>query len=125
APAGAPVYRIGYKVQAKACVKSLDISNAKNPIKTENITLVELPLVAIIPGKEAGKEEISSDRLIFEADIKANETGYVLEQFNEIETQIYWENQGATTVDLNNSPELAGKILDITVSTDNTYNKIK
>lgn len=125
APAGAPVYRIGYKVQAKACVKSLDIANAKNPIKTENITLVELPLVAIIPGKEAGKEGISSDRLIFEADIKANDTGYVLEQFNEIETQIYWENQGATIVDLNNSPELAGKILDITVSTDNTYNKIK
>ena len=125
APAGAPVYRIGYKVQAKACVKSLDFANAKNPIKTENVTLVELPLVAIIPGKEAGKEEISSDRLIFEADIKANDTGYVLEQFNEIETQIYWENQGATIVDLNNSPELAGKILDITVSTDNTYNKIK
>ena len=89
------------------------------------MTLVELPLVAIIPGKEAGKEEISSDRLIFEADIKANDTGYVLEQFNEIETQIYWENQGATIVDLNNSPELAGKILNITVSTDNTYNKIK
>ena len=125
APAGAPVYRIGYKVQAKACVKSLDFANAKNPIKTENVTLVELPLVAIIPGKEAGKEEMSSDRLIFEADIKANDTGYVLEQFNEIETQIYWENQGATIVDLNNSPELAGKILDITVSTDNTYNKIK
>ena len=125
APAGAPVYRIGYKVQAKACVKSLDFANAKNPIKTENVTLVDLPLVAIIPGKEAGKEEISSDRLIFEADIQANDTGYVLEQFNEIETQIYWENQGATIVDLNNSPELAGKILDITVSTDNTYNKIK
>lgn len=125
APAGVPVYRIGYKVQAKASFKSLNLTNTQNPVKTENITLVELPLVAIIPGKEAGKEEISSDRLIFEADIKANESGYILEQFNEIETQIYWENQGATIIDLNNSPELAGKILDITVSTDNTYNKIK
>ena len=125
APAGAPVYRIGYKVQAKACNTSIDKANSRNPIKKENVTLVELPLVAIIPGKEAGKEAISSDRLIFEADIKANDTGYILNQFNEIETQIFWENQGATTIDLNNSPELAGKILDITISTDNTYNKIK
>ena len=125
APAGAPVYRIGYKVQAKACNTSIDKANSRNPIKKENVTLVELPLVAIIPGKEAGKEAISSDRLIFEADIKANDTGYILNQFNEIETQIFWENQGATTIDLNNSPELAGKILDVTISTDNTYNKIK
>ena len=125
APAGAPVYRIGYKVQAKASVKSLDTGNAMNPIKTANTTLVDLPLVAIIPGKEAGREKISSDRLIFEAEIKANETGYILEQFNEIEAQVYWDNQGATVIDLNNSPELAGKILDITVSTDNTYNKRK
>lgn len=125
APAGAPVYRIGYKVQAKACNSYIDKKDARNPIKKEDICLVELPLVAIIQGKESGKEAISSDRLIFEADIKANETGYILEQFNEIETQIFWENQGATTVDLNNSPELAGKILDVTISTDNTYNKIK
>lgn len=125
APAGVPVYRIGYKVQAKACKTSIDKTNNRNPIKKEEISLVELPLVAIISGKEAGREDISSDRLIFEAEIKANETGYVLEQFNEIETQIFWENQGATTVDLNNSPELAGKILDVTISTDNTYNKLK
>lgn len=125
APAGAPVYRIGYKVQAKACNTSINKTDSRNPIKKENITLVELPLVAIIPGKEAGKESISSDRLIFEADIEANDTGYILNQFNEIETQIFWENQGATTIDLNNSPELAGKILDVTISTDNTYNKIK
>ena len=125
APAGAPVYRIGYKVQAKACNTSIDKTNSRNPIKKENVTLVELPLVAIIPGKEAGKEAISSDRLIFEADIKANDTGYILDKFNEIETQVFWENRGATTIDLNNSPELAGKILDITISTDNTYNKIK
>ena len=125
APAGAPVYRIGYKVQAKASKTSIDKTNARKPIMKEDMPLVELPLVAIIPGKESGKEAISSDRLIFEADIKANDTGYILEQFNEIETQIFWENQGATTIDLNNSPELAGKILDVTISTDNTYNKIK
>lgn len=126
APAGAPVYRIGYSVQAKACVVSIDKGNARQPIKKEDITLVELPLVAIIPGKEAGKESSSSDRLIFEAEIKVKEeSDYILKQFNEIETQVYWENKGATTIDLNNSPELAGKILDITVSTDNTYNKIK
>lgn len=126
APAGAPVYRIGYSVLAKACVTSLDKSNDKNPIKKEEVTLVELPLVAIIPGKEAGKESISSDRLIFEAELRVNEeTGYTLDKFNEIETQVYWENKGATVVDLNNSPELAGKILDITVSADSTYNKRK
>ena len=126
APAGAPVYRIGYKVQAKAKVKQFDKLNPMNPIKTTKTVLTELPLVAIIPGKESGREDISSDRLIFEAEIKVDEdTGYVLEQFNEIEAQIFWENQGATVVDLNNSPELAGKILDVVVSTDSTYNKIK
>ena len=126
APAGAPVYRIGYSVQAKACVTSINKTNSRNPIKKEEVTLVELPLVAIIPGKEAGKESISSDRLIFEAEIRVNEkSGYTLDKFNEIETQVYWENKGATVVDLNNSPELAGKILDITVSTDSTYNRKK
>lgn len=126
APAGAPVYRIGYKVQAKAKVKEIDVLNATKPIKTTKTVLTELPLVAIIPGKESGREEISSDRLIFEAEIKVNEDSeYVLDKFNEIEAQIFWENQGATTIDLNNSPELAGKILDVVVSTDNTYNKIK
>lgn len=126
APAGAPVYRIGYKVQAKAKVKELDISNPANPVKITKTVLTELPLVAIIPGKECGREDISSDRLIFEAEIKVNEDSeYILDQFNEIEAQIFWENQGATVIDLNNSPELAGKILDVVVSTDNTYNKIK
>ena len=126
APAGAPVYRIGYKVQAKAMIKDIDLKNQKDPIITKKTKIVELPLVAIIPGKESGKEDISSDRLIFEAEISVNDdTDYILEQFNEIETQIVWENQGATTVDLNNFPELAGKILDVVVSTDNTYNKIK
>lgn len=126
APAGAPVYRIGYKIQAKAMIKELDFINKTKPIKTTKTKLIELPLVAIIPGKEAGKEDISSDRLIFESEINVSEANnYILEQFNEIEVQIVWENQGATTVDLNNNPELAGKILDVVVSTDNTYNKIK
>ena len=79
-----------------------------------------------MPGKESGKEEISSDRLIFEAEIKVDEdTQYKLKEFNDIEVQVYWSNELATKLDLNNSPELAGKILDITVSTDNTYNTIK
>lgn len=125
APAGAPVYRVGYKVQAKAMVKEIDLKDQKAPVKITKTELVELPLVAVIPGKESGKEEISSDRLIFEAEIKANASEYILEQFNEIEAQIMWENQGATTVDLNSFPELAGKILDVVVSTDNTYNRIK
>ena len=107
-------------------IKDIDLKNQKDPIITKKTKIVELPLVAIIPGKESGKEDISSDRLIFEAEISVNDdTDYILEQFNEIETQIVWENQGATTVDLNNFPELAGKILDVVVSTDNTYNKIK
>lgn len=126
APAGAPVYRVGYNVQVKACNKTIDTANASNPIKTESLTLVNLPLIAIVPGKESGKEDISSDRLIFEAEIKVDEdTQYKLKEFNDIEVQVYWSNELATKLDLNNSPELAGKILDITVSTDNTYNIIK
>ena len=125
-PAGAPVYRVGYDVQFKACNKTIDTANASNPIKTESLTLVNLPLIAIVPGKESGKEDISSDRLIFEAEIKVDEdTQYKLKEFNDIEVQVYWSNELATKLDLNNSPELAGKILDITVSTDNTYNIIK
>ena len=126
APVGAPVYRVGYNVQIKACNKTIDTTNVSNPIKTESLTLVNLPLIAIVPGKESGKEDISSDRLIFEAEIKVDEdTQYKLKEFNNIEVQVYWSNELATKLDLNNSPELAGKILDITVSTDNTYNIIK
>lgn len=126
APAGAPVYRIGYKVQVKAMIKEMDLTNKTKPIKTTKTKVVELPLVAIVPGKEAGKEDISSDRLIFETEISTNDSSnYILEQFNELEAQIIWDNQSATKVDLNNFPELAGKILDVVVSTDNTYNKIK
>ena len=126
APAGAPVYRVGYDVQVKACNKTINTSTPNSPIKTTSLTLVNLPLIAVVPGKESGKEEISSDRLIFEAEIKVDEdTQYKLKEFNDIEVQVYWSNELATKLDLNNSPELAGKILDITVSTDNTYNTIK
>lgn len=126
APAGAPVYRVGYDVQVKACNKTINTSTPNSPIKTTSLTLVNLPLIAVVPGKESGKEEISSDRLIFEAEIKLDETTqYKLKEFNDIEVQVYWSNELATKLDLNNSPELAGKILDITVSTDNTYNTIK
>ena len=126
APAGAPVYRVGYKVQAKASKKVFDKTNINNPIQTESIVLAELPLTAVIHGKEAGKEERSSDRLIFEGELKVDEvSGYILEEFNNIEIQVFWQNELATKIDLNNSPELSGKIFDITVSTDNTYNTIK
>lgn len=123
APAGSPVYRMGYHVQVKANNISIDKKNPSKPIKAEPATLVQLPLVAVIPGKEAGQEKISSDRLIFEAEISLDKvTEYKLNQFNNIEVQVYWDNEYATVPELNNHPELAGKILDITVSTDNTYN---
>lgn len=124
APAGADVYRIGYKVQVKANKVSIDTTTDTNkPIKTEATTLVDLPLIAVVPGKEAGKENTSSDRLIFEAEIKVDEQSkYKLEQFNNLEVQVYWSNELASKIDLDNYPELAGRILDIAVSTDNTYN---
>lgn len=126
APAGAPVYRIGYTVQAKAMKKIFDKQDVNNPIKTTEAVLVDLPLKAIIEGKESGREDKSSDRLIFEAELKVDETsGYKLESFDEIEVQVFWENKGATVIDLNNTTELAGKIFDITVSTDNAYNTRK
>lgn len=126
APAEALVYRIGYKVVAKGIKKTFDKMDTSNPIKTTSTVLAELPLIAIIEGKEAGKESVSSDRLIFEGELKVDPASeYKLEQYDEVEVQVYWENKGATTVDLNSSPELAGKIFDIVVATDNTYNKIK
>lgn len=126
APAKAPVYRIGYKVIAKGIKKKFNKLDLNNPIQITESIITELPLKAIIEGKESGKESLSSDRLIFEGELKVDEvSGYKLEAFDEIEIQVYWENKGATTIDLNNTPELAGKIFDITVSTDNTYNTVK
>lgn len=126
APAGANVYRMGYNVQVKASNVSVNTKTPTKPIKTESVILAPLSLIAVVPGKEAGKEGVSSDRLIFEAEIKLDEnTQYKLSSFNNIEVQVYWSNELATKMDLNNSPELAGRILDITVSTDNTYNTKK
>ena len=106
--------------------KVFDKGNESNPIRVTETVLVPLTLKAIIEGKESGKEYLSSDRLIFEGELKVDdESGYKLEAFDEIEVQVYWENKGATTIDLNNSTELAGKIFDIAVSTDNTYNTKK
>ena len=120
APAGELVYRIGYKVQAKAIKKTFDYINETNPIKTEDIVLIDLPLIAIIPGKEAGKENISSDRLIFEGVLKEDNNKLI--SFNDIEVQVFWKNDLATTMEINNAPELAGSILGITISTDNALN---
>ena len=56
---------------------------------------------------------------------KRKENNNRLSSFNDIEIQIYWKNDLATTMEINNAPELAGSILDITVSTDNTLNSAK
>lgn len=126
APAGAPVYRVGYKVQAKAYNTVFDPSNLSAPMTAKDVLITELKLISVLPGKEAGKEEYSSDRLIFEGELKIDpENNYILKDFNELDVQVFWENKSATSIDLNNSPELAGKIFDIVVSTDNTYNTIK
>lgn len=123
APGGADVYRIGYKVYVKARTKNIDFKNSNSPITYQNTTIVELPLVAIIPGKENGKENISTDRLIFEAELKTQEDSNALVQFNDIEAQIVWENKGVGKDEIQSNKELAGKILDITMSTDQAYNK--
>ena len=76
-------------------------------------------------GKEPGKEEYSSDRLIFEAEVGTNEDAEVnvLDQYNTLEIQIYWDNNSVPVSTLNSNPDLAGKILDLSVSTDKSYNK--
>lgn len=115
-PHGADVYRIGYNVVVKASRKTIDLNNTTNPITYSEPQLVEVPLVAVIPGKEPDKEDISSDRLIFEIDLrdKLND----LKAFNCFEVQIYWNsNLGANNI----SDETCGKILDLTISTDKSY----
>ena len=78
--------------------------------------MVEVPLVAIIPGKEPDKEDYSSDRLIFEIDLRNQLNG--LKAFNCFEVQIYWSsNLGASNI----SDDTCGKILDLTISTDKSY----
>lgn len=90
APAGSNVYRMGYNVQAKAIKKVFNPLDPTNPIEVQDTVLIPLPLIAVVPGKESGKENISSDRLIFETELKLDEvTGYKLDAFNEIEVQVF------------------------------------
>lgn len=113
-PEGADVYRVGYKVQVKCKKKTSDI-----PLMYGDEAIVELPLVAVIPGKEPGKENNSSDRLIFEAEIKNNEEER-LEMYHQLELQIAWDSPITT---INENPQFAGKILDLSVSTDKSFKK--
>jgi hypothetical protein len=113
-PEGADVYRVGYKVQVKCKKKTSEI-----PLIYGDETIVELPLVAVIPGKEPGKENSSSDRLIFEAEIKNNEEER-LEMYHQLELQIAWDSPITT---INENPQFAGKILDLSVSTDKSFKK--
>ena len=107
---------MGYKVIVKARRKTIDVDNIDNPITYSEIKLKEMELKAIVPGKEPDKEAFSSDRLIFEADLR-DQLGD-LEAFNCFEVQIYWNsNLGANNI----SDETCGKILDLTISTDKSY----
>lgn len=115
-PMSADVYRVGYTVIAKCKKKATDV-----PVTYGEPVIVELPLVAIMTGKESDKEAISSDRLIFEAEIKKG-TEKALEVFDNIEIQVFWKS-GLQADNLNTNPQFAGRILDISVSTDKSYNK--
>ena len=115
-PMSADVYRVGYTVIAKCKKKATDV-----PVTYGEPVIVELPLVAVMTGKESDKEAISSDRLIFEAEIKKG-TEKALEVFDNIEIQVFWKS-GLQADNLNTNPQFAGRILDISVSTDKSYNK--
>ena len=116
-PVGADVYRVGYKVFAKCRRKKDGVLPEFDPP-----VIVELPLKAVIPGKEPGKENISSDRLIFEAEISPEETDRLLNTFHEVELQVYWRS-AMRTENINSNPQYAGRILDLCVATDKSYNK--
>lgn len=118
-PLGADIYRMGYKVVATVKKKSIDLSNKLMPIQYENTKVIEIPLVAVLNGKEPGKENYSSDRLIFEAEIEPSENSISLNEFNDLEVQIYWSNDYY----INDNGTNAGKILDLAISTDRAYNK--
>ena len=124
--ANADAYRVGYRVFVKASHKSIDLEDELNPIKhTDKNNLppivVELPFVAVIPGKETNKESYSSDRLIFENIIATDATTNMLKRYNEFEIQVYWSSNGVSEQEMYNSPELAGKILDLTIALDKCY----
>lgn len=124
-PYGSDVYRVGYKVNAILKNKVINLNNPTNPVSYTDAKLVELPLVAVMKGKEPGKETTSSDRLIFEAEIGINDDTAVnvLNQYNTLEIQIYWENSALPVSTINTNNDLAGKIYDLSISTDKSYNK--
>lgn len=124
-PYGSDVYRVGYKVNAILKNKVINLSNPTNPVSYTDTKLVELPLVAVMKGKEPNKEATSSDRLIFEAEIGINDDVDVniLNQYNTLEIQIYWENSALPVSTINTNNDLAGKIYDLSISTDKSYNK--
>ena len=115
-PAGEDIYRVGYKVVAKCKKKINDV-----PLTYSKPVVVELPLVAVMRGKETGKENISTDRLIFESEIKQGQER-ALEIYDDIEIQVFWYS-GLQADNLNTNNQFAGKILDISVATDKSYNK--
>ena len=128
-PDGADVYRVGYKVQVK-CKKI----TSTIPLIYGEEEIIELPLVAVLQGKEPGKEHYSSDRLIFEAEIAPDEADRLLNTFHEIEllqedddpkdlyhyleAQISWLSPVSS---INEKPQFAGKILDLSISTDKSF----
>lgn len=121
APADAKVSRIGYKVIVKATKTTFVPTSPTTPIQKSDTVVVELPLVAVIPSTDATH---ASYRLIFEGELKIDPaSNYKLEQFNEIQTQVYWESLGVPASAMSTYEELSGKILELVVSTDNAYNK--
>ena len=122
-PYGSDVYRVGYKVLAILKNKKINHNNPTNPVSYSDTKIVELPLVSVMKGKEPGKE--ASDRLIFEAEIGLDndEEVNILNQYNTLEIQIYWDNNSLPVTTINSNPDLAGKIYDLSISTDKAYNK--
>lgn len=116
-PVGADVYRMGYSVLAKCSRKINDV-----PLEYDTPVIVELPLVAVMSGKEANKETISSDRLIFEAEVAPDEADRILNTFDHIEVQVFWRSS-LYNENINANNNFAGKILDLSVATDKSYNK--
>lgn len=119
-PVEADVYRVGYKVQIKAKRKISEI-----PLVYGDTKIVELPLSCIMRGKESNKEAYSTDRLIFEAEIEPNNSvDRLLKTYDLAEVQVFWKSS-LTSDSINTAPQFAGKILDISVATDKSYNRKK
>lgn len=124
-PYASDVYRVGYKVLAILKNKTINYNNQSNPVEYTDSKIVELPLISVMKGKEPNKELNSSDRLIFEYEVGLNENEEinVLDKYNMLEIQIYWDNNSLPVSTINSNSDLAGKIYDLTISTDKSYNK--